>query len=401
MSNIEQPTTARFSERAAALGGDTSSAWAVQDAAVARAAAGEDILFLTVGDPDQPTPAAITRRAVESINAGRTHYSPVAGEPLLRAAVARSLTRSTARQTQAEEIVIFPGAQNALFSVVLMLADAGDEIIVLEPYYATYPGVLAAAGARLVPAPTRATAGFAFDINSVLSRIGSRTKAILFSSPNNPTGATVDAHQLAELGAACAARGIWMIADEVYSNLSYDSPHVSAWSHGAADWTVVINSMSKTYAMTGWRLGWAAGPRDLAVRLAQLAAASQFGCAQFVQDTAAQTLDQPCAEAEAMRAEYRRRRDLVTTRLNAIDGLHAISPAGGMFVMLDVSAVDPNDVAFAYALLETERIAVIPGSGFGPSARGCVRISLTQPVAVLERALLGIERFAARCRRSA
>ena len=389
-------TDSRFGWRARHLGGQTSSAWDVQDEAVKRAGAAEPVLFLSIGDPDQATPSGIVDLAIDALRAGRTHYSPVPGEPALRTAIAARLTRDTGRPAAAEQIVVFPGAQSALFSVISVLTGPGDQVIVAEPYYATYPGVVAASGATLVAAPASTADGFRFDPSAVLACVTSHTKAILFSNPSNPTGATVGAQDLAALADLCRTRGIWLIADEVYSNLVYDTEHVSAWASADPNWTVVVNGMSKTYAMTGWRLGWAAGPADLAGHLTNLATASQFGCPQFIQDASAAALDVECPETVAMRDEYRRRRDYVVERTEGIPGLRALRPAGGMFVMLDVRAVCADDVAFAFDLLRQAQVAVIPGSGFGPAARGHVRLSLTQPIAVLEQAFDAIARYVRR-----
>ena len=393
-------TQQRFGWRASRLSGDASSAWAVQDEAAALESAGETVIFLSIGDPDQATPSWIVERAVDALRQGRTHYSAVPGEPGARAAVARKVSRESGRPADADQVVIFPGAHSALYAVMATLTGPGEEIIVAEPFYATYPGVVAASGATLVPAPASAADGFGFSVSAILERITTRTKAVLFSNPSNPTGSTVGVPALQALAALSRERGIWLIADEVYSNLVYDAPHVSAWSIGDPDWTVVINSLSKTYAMTGWRLGWAVGPADLCGHLANLAAASQFGCAQFIQDTATFALDQEGPEPRSMREEYRRRRDCVLRRTGLIPGLRAVSPAGGMFVMIDVRAVHADDVAFAFALLRHARVAVIPGSGFGPSAQGHVRVSLTQPISVLEQAFDAIAGFVDRARRN-
>lgn len=383
----------RFGERANHLAGDTSSAWAVQDEALARAAAGEQIIFLTVGDPDQATPTAIIELAIGSLRRGRTHYSPVPGEPALRAAVAQKLSRESGRAAAADEIVIFPGAQSALFAVASLLVGPGDEIIVAEPYYATYPGVIAATGACLVPAPAASEKDFAFDVQAVLARVTPRTKAVLLSNPANPTGATVDVEDLRTLADFSRRHDVWLIADEVYSNLVFESDHSCAWPHGDPQWTVVLNSMSKTYAMTGWRLGWAAAPPDLTRHLTNFAAAAQFGCTQFIQDAATEVLNREVPEVAAMRGEYRRRRDYVVKRANAIEGVRAVSPQGGMFVMLDIRAIEADDVSFAFALLRSAKVALVPGSGFGASAQGHVRISLSQPIHVLEAAFDAIGEF--------
>ena len=386
-------TRERFSTRAARLGGETSTAWALQDEALARACAGEKIMFLTVGDPDQSTPTPIVDAATRALANGRTHYSPAAGEPVLRATVAARATRDTGRQTAAENVIVYPGGQSALFGVVSMLLDAGDEVIVPEPFYATYPGVVAAAGARMVAAPTQADAGFIVDIAAIASRVTPRTRAILLSSPNNPAGSIVDAVSLRALARLSRDLGIWLVADEVYSHFVYAGAHASAWSFGDPALTVVVDSVSKTYAMSGWRLGWALAPPDLVLHLSNLAEAAQFACSQFVQDAAIAALSSDLPELVATREEYRTRRDFIVSRVQAIPGLRAVVPAGGMFVMLDVRGVHADDVAFSRALLRVAGVAVIPGSGFGPSARGHVRVSLTQPLEVFERAFVAIRAF--------
>jgi arginine:pyruvate transaminase len=391
-----------YSQRVIQMADDpVSEAWTIQDRAVALSEAGEQVLFLTVGDPDFATPPMIVSRAIAALSSGRTRYSPVRGEPALRAAIARRQTRRGRGQTEPENVTVFPGGQNALFSVFQAIIDPGDEVIVADPCYATYPGALQAAGAALVRAQTSAVDGFTLTAEAIEATITPRTRAVLLNSPGNPTGSVLSPEALERIVGLGRAHSLWLICDEVYSDMVFDGPHTSLWSWADRyERIVVIDSVSKSLAMTGWRMGWAITPSALADRLALLSAVQLFGSCQFTQDTVAWALDQNLPEIGAMRQAYRERRDQVVAAVAAIDGLSCTAPAGGMFVLIDVSVIEPDGAVFARDLLEEERVAVVPGAGFGAAARGAIRISLTQPLDILAEAFERMAGFAQR-RRSA
>ncbi|MFN7176284.1 MAG: pyridoxal phosphate-dependent aminotransferase [Thermaurantiacus sp.] len=384
------PTIPRLAERAGAMmRAGALAAWDVPAEALAMRRDGQDIILLTLGDPEGPPHPAIIEAAQAALAAGRTHYAPLAGEPALRAAVAERIGCAAACVT------IVPGARHGVFAAIQMLAGPGDEVILTDPHYATYPGVVAASGARAVPIRVRA-ADFGLDREAVAAAVSPATRALLFSSPANPTGAALDAADFAFLADLCRARNLWLVVDETYRDFAFASAHVSARDAAAAERTVVAGTLSKSHAMTGFRIGWVAGPSGFAQAMEEWCAAATFGVAQFVQDAGVAALALPDGALAGYRAGFRERAALVVARLNRIPGVAARMPDGGMFVMADVRAVDADDVALARRLLRTAGVAVVPGSGFGPGGSGHLRLSLTPPVETLDRALDAIARALAR-----
>jgi len=373
---------------------ESSGAWAVQDRALAMEAAGRPVLFLTVGDPDFDTPIGIVESAITALMAGRTRYSPVAGESGLRAAVARDHSLRTSSVVGVDNVTIFPGAQNALFNVVQVIAEEGDDIIVVEPHYATYTGVIAAAGANAVVVATSFKNGFQVDPAAISKAVSSRTRAVLINSPGNPTGAVLSSETVSGIFDVCARNDLWLISDEVYSDYVYEGDYISAADIvGDYDRLVIVNSVSKRLAMTGWRIGWSITPRDMASRLEILSTAQLFGTPQFAQDAAAWALSHNHPEVACMREAYRMRRDFVIGAIKQVPMLSAVEPQGGMFVLIRVDEISRDGSEFAHALLEEEAVAVVPGIGFGPSAAPYVRVSLTQPLEVLREAFERISKF--------
>lgn len=378
---------AELSARARRLAaGGQAEAWAIADEALARAAAGERLIMLTLGDPEGPPHPVITAAAKASLDAGRTHYTPLLGEPALRAAIA-------AREgCRVAEVGIVPGAQHGAAAIIALLAGDGDAVILSDPYYATYPGVVAASGARAVTVPARADLGI--DVGAVVGAVGPDTRVIFLNSPANPTGAALDTADFAALRAACEARDLWLVVDEVYAAFRFEGAHVGAWAHGPPGRTVVVQSLSKSHAMTGFRVGWVQAPALAIEALADWSAAVMFGVSQFVQDAALAALALPGDALADYHGGFAARAALVVAAANRVPGLSARMPAGGMFVMLDVRGVMADDVAFARGLLAAEGVAVTPGSGFGAAGAGHVRLSLCPGAAVLADAMARIGRFA-------
>lgn len=365
-----------------------STAFAVYDEALERVRAGEPILLLTLGDPACPPHPQIIAATNAALAAERTHYTPMLGEPDLRAAVA------AAEGVEAAHVAILPGAQSAGFAAIAIAAGEGDEVILSDPYYATYPGIVAASGARQVL--VRVAADLSFDVAAIAAAVTERTRAIFLTSPSNPTGAALTEADFAALSGLCARHDIWLIVDEVYARFRYDGRHVGAWKHGPAGRTIVLGSLSKSHAMTGYRIGWAIGPEAAIAAIGDWSAAALFGVSQFVQDAAIAALKLPDAELAAYRQGFAARARMLVDRANAIPGLAARMPSGGMFVMLDVRGVLADDQMFALRLLREAQVAVNPGSMFGQGAAGHVRISLTPDAAVLGEAMDRIAQFVAR-----
>ena len=374
---------------------ESAHVWNIHYQARERREAGEDVIVLTVGDPDFETPPAIVDEAERSMRRGRTRYGPTAGEPPLREAIARHHERITGQPVGAENVVVFAGAQSALFASVLCLADVGDEVAVFEPRYVTYDGVIETPGAVRVDVPLAAPQGFRFDPDALGRAVTPRTRAVLLNTPHNPTGIVASREELEAIGAIAKRHDLWVVSDEVYASLTYDAEHVAIASlPGMAERTVTINSMSKSHAMQGWRLGWAVGPEPLARHLTHVILSMVFGTPPFTQDAALFGLTHELAEVGAMERAYRARRDLLCARIDDCPGLSCQWPQGGMYAMVDVRGTGLSDEDFAWGLLDAEGVAVLPAATFGASAVGHVRVSLTAPEPVLGEACDRIERYA-------
>jgi arginine:pyruvate transaminase len=294
-------------------------------------------------------------------------------------------------------VVVLAGAQSALFAACQCLLDPGDAVLVPEPMYVTYLATVAAAGARPVRVPLVPDQGFRLDLDRLASSVTPAVRAILVNSPNNPTGAVMTRPELEAVAELCRRRDLWLISDEVYASLLYEGEHVPpAALPGMAERTVTVSSLSKSHAMTGWRVGWLVGPPELARHAARLSLCMLYGLPAFVQDAATVALTRELAEVADMRERLRRRRDAVCRRLAGLPGLACSRPQGGMFVMLDVRRTGLGADTFARRLLAEELVSVLAGDAFGGAAAGHVRLSLTAPEERLAEACDRIGRFAFR-----
>ena len=387
----------RFAHRVDGLGGAAADAWDIHVEALRRRAAGEDVILLSVGDPDLPSPAAAVAAAKDSLDRGRTHYAEVAGQGTLREAIARHHARLTGQAVDPHQVVVLAGAQSALFSACQCLLDPGDEVLVPEPMYVTYPATVAAAGARMVRVPLIAERGFHLDLDALGAAVTDRTRAVLINSPHNPTGAVMTRHEVEAVARLCRQHDLWLISDEVYASLLYEGEHVApAALGGMGERTVTVSSLSKSHAMTGWRVGWLIGPAALTAHVRNLALCMLYGCPPFVQDAALAALEAGTVDCERFQELFRRRRDAVCRRLAGLPGLGCAKPQGGMFVMVDVRRTRLTAYEFAARLLEEEGVCVLAGDAFGGAAEGHVRISLTAPDERLAEACNRIGRLAFR-----
>jgi arginine:pyruvate transaminase len=374
-----------------------AGAWHVHALAGERVAAGEDVIVLSIGDPDFAPPAAVVEAAVAGLRGGRTHYTPTRGDPALLDAIAERASADAGRPVAPERVVFFPGAQAALFAVCLCLLEPGDEVVVPEPAYATYEGLLAATGATTVHVPLHPERGFGLDPAEVEQRVGARTRAVLVNTPHNPTGAAIAADDLERLARTCASRGCWLVSDEVYGALMFERPHASALAlAGAEERVAVVSSLSKSHAMTGFRAGWAVVPSELADHLDRLLQSMLFGCPPFVQDAALAALRAGSVESGRMREAYRRRARLVVDALAPLAGVSCRMPDAGMFVLLDVRACGLDADAFAERLLAEAGVSLLPIASFGPSGAGHVRLGLAAPDERLAEACTRIAAFVRR-----
>jgi arginine:pyruvate transaminase len=386
----------RYSAVAERLGGDSSDVWAVHTRACAMQEAGEEVYLLSVGDPDLPTLPSTVDHAIESLRDGRTHYAPGAGEIRLREVIAGIEERAAHRPCSPEDIIVFPGATSAIYSVMSCLLDAGDDVIVSEPTYIGYRGAFAALGANVIPVALDVEHDFRFNLERVAAAITERTRVVFVNTPGNPAGNMISAEQLRALAELCLERNIWLVSDEVYSMITFEERHVSLRTAAdRLDNVIVIDGLSKSHAMTGWRLGWVVTHPEMVQRLLRFSSATIFGCCQFVQDAAAFALQNDEHYMGEVRAKYKKRRDFVCDRIASIPGIDCAAPKAGMFVMADTSGMGIDGSRFARELLEVQQVSVLPGEGFGESTRNYVRLSLAQSIEYLEESMNRIERFAA------
>ena len=384
----------RFSLAAGRLEATGTDLWQVHTLAMQRLADGEDIIMMSVGDPDLATIERIIEHAVTSLYRGRTHYSPGMGELNLRQTIADIETQSSGKLTTTDEVIIFPGATNAVYSVLSCLLDADDELIVAEPTYIGYQGIFQAIGVQIVKVPGKAEDGFALDAAAIERAVTGKTKALLLNTPGNPAGNMIPGDQLRYLANFCLENNVWLICDEVYSMITFERKHISARTAATSlENIIVIDGLSKSHAMTGWRLGWTVAPVSVVEKLLNFTSATVFGCSQFIQDAAAFAMQNDGEYIQSITREYKARRDYACGRIEQIDSLQCYKPEAGMFLMVDVSAVAEDGLKFAQGLLLEQGVSVLPGEGFGTITKHFVRLSLTHSVEVLEKAFDRIEKF--------
>jgi len=363
-------------DRLAALG---SAKWEVHYAALRLAAAGRDVIDLTIGNPDVPAPEALVEGAAAAMRAGRTQYSTGRGEPALRAALAARYAARAGREVTPDQVLCFPGTQTALYAVLMGLAEPGAEVLVGDPMYATYEAVIRAGGATPVPVPLRAERGFRLAAEDLAARVTPRSRAILLNTPHNPTGAVLTPADLGAIGEVARAHDLWIVSDEVYEELVFDgTPFASPFDRTElADRTVAVSSISKSHAAPGFRSGWAVSSADCADRLLPLSETMLFGNQPFIADMTAGAVAAPSAVAAGMRARFAARARYLADRLAQETALRVHRPDAGMFALVDVTATGMDDTAYAMDLLEATGVAVMPGTSFGESLAGWVRVALT------------------------
>ncbi|NKX46166.1 pyridoxal phosphate-dependent aminotransferase [Roseicyclus persicicus] len=367
------------STRIATLTGDGDDGWSLFYRARAMIAAGEEVLELTIGEHDVRTAPDILDEMHRAARAGHTGYAAVPGMAALRRAVAARLSASHGRAYGPENVLITPGGQAALFAAHHAACDEGDRALLIDPYYATYPGTIRAVGAVPVPVAARSEDGFQPDLTA-LAAAAPGARSLLINSPNNPTGAVYSEASLAGIAAIAEAHDLWVISDEVYDSQVWAGRHIPTASvPGMAARTLTVGSLSKSHAMTGSRLGWLAGPAEVIAHLVTLATHTTYGVPGYIQEAGLYALGLgPEAEA-AVAAPFLRRRAILLDRIAGHPRLRAVPPDGAMYVMLDIRATGLSGAAFAAGLLDAERVAVMPGESFGRAAAGHLRVALTLP----------------------
>ncbi len=364
---------AEITDRLANLGGDK---WAVHLHAVDRKARGENIVIASIGEPEIPADATLTQACIDALQAGRCGYSNGQGESDLLAAIA---DRHAARGlvVTPDNVLALPGTQTALYLAMTGLLNPGDEVLVGDPFYVSYEGVVAAPGGRMVPVPLSPDDGFRLQAQALEQAITPHSRAILLTTPHNPTGAVLRRDDLQAIGALARAHDLWIISDEVYADFA-DGSFVSPLDlPELAERTVVVSSISKSHAAPGFRSGWIVAPKAFVARVLPLAETMLFGNQPFIADATAAALRAPNTTADTMRTAYRRRAQVLADRLADLPGVRAMPPDAGMFMMLDLRATGQSGDSFARRLLDRENVSVLPGEVFGTQGAGFVRISLT------------------------
>jgi arginine:pyruvate transaminase len=385
----------KYSNLVKRVTGDGADAWEIHYAAKAARDRGEDVIILSVGDPDIDTPKPVIERAVDCLRAGDSHYTPVAGREPLREAIARAHRARTGQVVEAANVIFLAGAQNALFAASLCLAGPGDEVLALEPLYPTYPATIEVSGARMVRVPAPAASGFKVDLAALEAAITPRTRAIFFATPNNPSGAVMSAAELAVIGRLAERHALWVVADEVYAGLA-PGGRVPSLAASLPERVVTIGSLSKTHAMPGWRAGWMVGPKTLITHAEALAMCMLYGLAGFIQE-AALTAVGVAAEAESRTREFcANRLGLVLAGLEGAPGLRCHAPEAGMFMLIDVRGCGLSGYEFMCELYRSERVSVLDGGAFGEGTAGFVRLCFATDEVPLREACLRIRRFAER-----
>jgi arginine:pyruvate transaminase len=364
--------------------GDAADVWDSHYSAQADQNRGEDVIVLSVGDPDFATPEAITEAAVVALRSGDTHYTPVVGIEAFRENIAKRYRPEFGEDTSADNVIVTSGAQNALFIASLCLTEKDDEVIVLQPMYVTYEATIQASGATLVPVVLDEPSGFRLNAEHLKAAITSKTKAIYFATPSNPTGISLNRDELQAISDLAIEHDLWVVSDEVYSDLVFDSEffHIASLP-GMSERTITLGSLSKSYAMTGWRVGWALGPKEFIDNASKLALCMLYGLPGFLQQGGIYALENAQQDIIDMREAYRSRRDLLIQKFDGIPGLKTLKPDAGMFLMVDIRDTGLTAPEFVKQLYAHSKVSVLDATAFGASAKGYVRVSFVVSESVL------------------
>ncbi len=369
----------------------TESAFEVLARAKALERAGREIVHLEIGEPDFDTPAHIKEAAKQALEAGATHYGPSAGLPELREAIAKHVAETRGVPVSPEEVVVTPGAKPIMFFTILALVGEGDEVIYPNPGFPIYESVINFVGGVPVPIPLREESGFGFDLELFEQRVSSKTRLIIINSPENPTGGVLDRRQIERIAAIAAARRIPVLSDEIYRQFLYEGEFVSMLGMpGMREHTILLDGFSKSYAMTGWRLGYGVMPPPLAEHVARLMVNSASCTASFVQLAGIAALQGDQTPVARMVAEFKRRRDLLVDGLNRLPGVRCARPGGAFYVFPNITGTGRPSGEVAERILNEAGVALLSGTAFGAHGEGYLRLSYANSEANLR---LAIERM--------
>jgi aspartate/methionine/tyrosine aminotransferase len=369
----------------------TETAFEVLAKAKALEAAGHEIIHLEIGEPDFDTPKHIVEAGIEALRAGYTHYSPAAGIPELREAIAEDVERRRGVRVNPANVVVTPGAKPIMFFTILACIEQGDEVIYPNPGFPIYESVIDFVGGKSVPLRLREQNDFRFEIDELRSLVNNRTRMIILNSPQNPTGGVLARSDLEAVAEIAREHNLWVLSDEVYKNILYDAEHESILSlPGMMERTILLDGFSKTYAMTGWRLGFGVMPQPLASHVERLMINSNSCTATFTQKAGVAALRGPQDETFDMVAEFRRRRDVMVQGLNDLPGVRCKLPLGAFYVFPNVKDTGVASRELAAMILEKAGVAVLAGNAFGEFGDGYLRLSYANSIENIRK---GIERI--------
>jgi aspartate aminotransferase len=380
----------RLAERMSRLG--TETAFEVLNKARALERQGKEIVHLEIGEPDFDTPKNVVDAAIGALNHGWTHYGPSAGLPDLRQAIAEEVSRSRGVTVKSDEVVVVPGGKPIIFFSLLALADVGDEVIYPNPGFPIYESMINYLGAKAVPIRLHEEKDFSLDVNELAALITDRTKLIILNSPQNPTGGVLSRQDIRDIAEAIGERNIMVLSDEIYSRLIFEGEHYSIMSvPGFKDRTILLDGFSKTYAMTGWRMGYGVMRSDLAAHMTRLMTNSNSCTASFTQIAGIEAIRGDQSSVEHMRTEFQRRRDAFVAGLNRIKGFSCRMPKGAFYVFPNVTQTGWKSKKLADALLEEAGVACLSGTAFGDYGEGYLRFSVANSLENLNKALTRID----------
>ena len=375
----------------------TETAFEVLARARALEGEGRSIIHLEIGEPDFDTPANIRDAAKKALDDGHTHYGPAAGIPALREAIATEIGRSRGVEVSPAQVVVVPGGKPIIFFSLLACVNPGEEVIYPNPGFPIYESVINWIGARAVPLPMREANSFGIDVSELEALITPRTSFLILNSPANPTGAVATGEQLARIAELAIEHDFIVLADEIYSRIIYGGEHLSLLTFpGMAERLILLDGFSKIYAMTGWRLGYGIMPEELAFWVGRLMTNSNSCTASFTQIAGIEALTGPQDEARAMVAEFERRRDVIVSGLNKIDGFSCIQPEGAFYVFPNITALGRTSKELESYFLEECGVAMLTGTSFGALGEGYIRLSYANSVENITEALSRIKDGVAR-----
>jgi aspartate/methionine/tyrosine aminotransferase len=376
----------RLAERMDNIG--TETAFEAAARARALAATGRDVIHLHLGEPDFDTPPNIVEAAARALRDGQTHYAPPPGVPVFREAIAADFSRRRGVEVTPDRVVVTPGAKPVMAYLMMALVGPGDEVIVPDPGFPIYDSMARFMGATPVPIPLRPERDFRLDLDELRSLITPRTRLLVFNSPQNPTGAVMTRGDIEGIAAIAMAHDLVVLADEIYSRILYEGEHVSILTvEGMEERTIVLDGLSKTYAMTGWRLGWGILPKPLVPVFERLLINTVSCTATYAQFAGAEALTGPQDAVEAMVREFRARRELIVAGLNELPGVTAPMPAGAFYAFPDVSGTGMTGRTFADRMLNEAGVSLLAGAAFGQQGVGSLRVSYANSQANLRAAL--------------